>query len=69
MNDWHDFLEVLLIIIVMLWCIAALPIGRATMRGDLLKEGFRVAHEDTLLTGEGRWTIEVYRDGWVAVER
>lgn len=77
MNEWRDLLNAVLIVLVVLWCLAALPLGRDTMRADLLKEGFRVVdanapsytRETNLSTGDGRWIIEIWRDGWVRVER
>lgn len=74
MDDWHDFLIFVFIILLVAWCIVALPIGRATMRGELLKDGYHVADMNEeegleLIPGEGKWVIEIWRDGWVKVER
>lgn len=74
MSDWQEFVLVLVAIVLLVWCIAALPIGRATMRSELLKDGYRVVDVNTeerldLRSGEGKWIIEIWRDGWVRVER
>lgn len=71
-GDWRLFVEIVLIIIVIVSCLIALPIGRGMMRSDLLKSGYRVTDtqiETRLETDGGRWVIEVWRDGWVIVER
>lgn len=74
MDDFKDFLLILVITVLLIWCVAALPIGRATMRGELLKDGYHVVdtsdgNRNTPRAGEGRWGIQIWRDGWVAVER
>jgi len=75
-NERHTFLVAFLIVVLIIWCFLALPIGRSTMRGDLLKEGYRVrdtkiwsSAETSPVTGEARWIVEVWRDGWVRIER
>lgn len=73
-RERRTFLTVLLVIALIVWSLVAITIGRSTMRSDLLKDGYRVRdtsdHDrNTPSAGEGRWLIEIWRDGWVSIGR
>jgi len=67
-----DELITAIFLVLLIWGVIALPIGRVMMRSELLKSGYRVIDtqiETRLETDGGRWVIEVWRDAWVVVKR
>ena len=43
--------------------------GQAAMMSDMMADGYRVVVTRECAIGEGRYTIQVWRGGWVDVER